>query len=158
MYAQVDSQGHTSQVLDSILDHDTDSTAVTMKDKYVTTRSGTKRLRQTTQGWKLLVLWKDGSKQWIPLKLLKEANPIEVAEYAHSQGLEEQPAFAYWVPYVLRKRDRIISAVNSRIKRITHKYGIEVPTSIEHAKLIDKRNGNRYWQDAIDKSDCKEED
>ena len=26
-----------------------------------------------------------------------------------------------------------------------------MPTSVEHAKESDKRNGNRFWQDALDK-------
>ena len=120
-----------------------------IKDKYVTTRSGTKRLRKTTKGWRLLVLWKDGSQQWVPLRLLKESNPIKVSEYAVAQGIDAEPAFAYWVPYVIRKRDRIVKSVNSRIAKATHKYGIEVPTSIEHVRSIDLRNANRLWQDAI---------
>ena len=151
MYSQVDSEGRTFQVLDSVLDHSTDSTAVPMKDKYVVTKSGTKRLRQTTKGWKMLVLWKDGREEWVPLKLLKETNPIEIAEYAIANSISEEPAFAYWVPYVIRKREKIIATVNSRIARATHKYGIEVPKSMADAIRIDQANGNRFWQDAIAK-------
>ena len=33
-------------------------------------------------------------------------------------------AFIWWVPYTLRKRDIILSAVNKRIRKTTHKYGI----------------------------------
>ena len=151
MYTQIDEHGNSYLLLDSIIDHSKNASAVEMQDKYVVTKSGTKRLRQTTKGWRLLALWKDGSQQSIPLKLLKESNPIEVAEYAISRGLEKEPAFAYWVPYVTRKRDRMISSINSRIPKSTHKYGIEVPMSVEHAKSIDTRNGNRLWQEAIDK-------
>ena len=151
MYMQVDSEGRSTLLLKSILDYSMDSTAVPMSDKYVTTKSGQKRLRQTTAGWKLLVQWRDGSEQWVPLKLLKESNPIEVAEFAVARDIKDFPAFAYWVPHVLRKRDKIISAVNSRIKRTTHKYGIEVPRTIEEAKRIDAQNNNRFWQNAIDK-------
>ena len=85
------------------------------------------------------------------MKLLKENYPIEVAEYAEANDIANEPAFAYWVPYTLRKRDRILSSVHSRIKKATHKYGIEVPMSVEHAKKIDLANGNRCWMDAIDK-------
>ena len=99
----------------------------------------------------MLVLSKDEEEQWVLLKLLKETNPIETAEFAKSRGIEGEPAFAYWVPYVLRKRDRIISAIQSRINRATHKYGIEVPTSVDHARAIDASNGNNLWMQAIDK-------
>ena len=84
-----------------------------MEDKYFVTKSGTKQMRQTTVGWKLLVQWSDGSRQWIALKILKESNPVQVAEYAFARGLGDEPAFAWWVPYMLRKRDMIVLAVNS---------------------------------------------
>ena len=36
--------------------------------------------------------------------------------------------------------------------RVTaHKYEVEIPTSIDHAKRLDKQNGNRFWQDALAK-------
>ena len=55
------------------------------------------------------------------------------------------------MPYTLRKRDRIIAAVNSRVRKATQKYGIEVPTSIAHAKHIDEKNSNTFLADAIHK-------
>ena len=44
----------------------------------------------------------------------KESNPVEVTEFAISQGVENEPAFAWWVPYTLKKRDIIVSVVNDR--------------------------------------------
>ena len=32
-----------------------------------------------------------------------------------------------------------------------HRYGIEIPTSIAHAKRIDLKNGNNFWMNAITK-------
>ena len=151
MYSQVDSDGHQSQLLEAIIDYSKDDNAVHKSDKYTVTRSGRRRLRQTTAGWKLLVRWKDGNEQWVPLKLLKESNPVDVAEFAQAREIQDEPAFSWWVPFTLRKRDRIISAVNSRVKKTSHKYGIEVPTSVQHAKEIDECNGNTYWADAIAK-------
>ena len=40
----------------------------------------------TTKGWDMLVRWKDGSQSWIPLKDVKESNPLETADYAISRG------------------------------------------------------------------------
>ena len=51
----------------------------------------------------------------------------------------------------LRRRDIIIAAVNSRVKRTTHKYGIELPRSVDEALRFDKHNGNTFWRDAINK-------
>ena len=122
-----------------------------MADKYFITTTVTKRMRQTTQGWKFLVKWTNGTRQWIDLKILKESNPVQGAEYVTARDIAEEPAFAWWVPYVLRKRDVIVSAVNSRVRRISHKYGIELPTSVKHAIDIDHKNGNTLWQDALKK-------
>ena len=108
-----------------------------MADKYITTKTGTKRMRQTTVGWKFLVEWANSSRQWIDLKILKESNPLQVAEYAIARNIGEEPAFAWWVPFVLRKRDVLILAVNSQVRKTIHKYGIEIPFSVRHAIEID---------------------
>jgi hypothetical protein len=63
----------------------------------------------------------------------------------------DEPAFAWWAPYMLRKRDQIISAINTCCKRRTHKFGIEVPTSVQHTLEIDKETQTLYWHDAIQK-------
>jgi len=82
---------------------------------------------------------------------MKEAQPVEVAEFAKARGIDKEPAFAWWVPYKLRKRDIILSAVKRRVRQTKQKYGIELPTSIKHAKDLDKKNGNTLWVDALDK-------
>jgi hypothetical protein len=97
------------------------------------------------------VKWKDGAKQWIPVSILKESNPVEVAKYAKARDIDTEPAFAWWVPYTLRKRDAVVSAVKARARKITHKYGIEVPQNVNHAHKIGKKNGNTLWGDSLEK-------
>ncbi len=43
----------------------------------------------------------------------------------------------------------IVSAVNSRVQKTSHKYGIELPTSVKHAIEIDCKNGNTLWKNAL---------
>ena len=81
----------------------------------------------------------------MPLKDIKESHPVEVAEFAKARGLIDKPAFAWWVPYTLKKKDVIISKVKARLRKITHKYGIEISTSVEHAIELDRTNGNQLW-------------
>ena len=107
------------------------------------TKSG-KRKRQTVTGWFLKVRWKDKSEHWLPLSLLKESNPVDVADYAKASGIADEPAFDWWVPYTLKKREAIVSAVNARLRKTTHKYGIEVPRTVEHTYKLDQRNKNTY--------------
>jgi hypothetical protein len=151
MLTRVDSDGHVTMALDCILDFEKDDTAYGTKDKYVYEKNGRRRLRKSTQGWKLKVLWKDGTTNFIPLKDIKESNPIEVAEFAKARNIHNEPAFCWWVPYVLRKREVIISKATARIRETTHKYGIQVPRSIKEAESLDRANGNTFWRDAIDR-------
>ena len=155
LYAEADSNGHASVFLYKIVDHRSSGEAVKMSDKYITSKNGTRRIRQTTAGWDFLVEWTGGTRQWISLKMLKESNPVQVAEYAVARDIAEEPAFAWWVHYVLRKRDVIVSAVKSRVVRTTHKYGIELPKpgkdTIEHARKLDQKNGNTLYMTALQK-------
>ena len=57
----VDSGGFSVNLLEAITDYQKDNTTVDIADKYVITFKGTRRLRMTTQGWKLKVLWRDGT-------------------------------------------------------------------------------------------------
>ena len=67
--------------MDEIIDHKTDGSAVSKDDGFETTKNGQRRPRRTTKGWFLLVTWKDGSSDWVPVKDLKESYPVETAEY-----------------------------------------------------------------------------
>ena len=78
-------------------------------------------------------MWKDGSEAWVPLKDMKESQPIEIAEFANSGGIEKEPFFAWWIPYTVQKLDIIIFAINTHIQKTTHKYGIEIPIYVKHA-------------------------
>ena len=151
MYSQVDSEGFSTTLFDSIIDHKSNGKAVPKDKMFVYTKSGQRRHRKNTEGWKLLVRFKDESEQWIPLKVLKETNPVDVAEYAKAEGIDDEPAFAWWVPYTLKQRDRIIASVNARARKVTHKYGHEVPFTLDDAKRIDAANGNDLWAKAVQK-------
>jgi hypothetical protein len=150
MYAQCDLNGNQYMLLDSIIDHKVGSNALTREHQIITV-NGRQHHWKTTTGWKLCVEWKDGSTSWERLANLKESYPIEVAEYAVAHGIEKEPAFVWWVPYVLRKRDRIISAVNKRYHSRMHKFGFEIPKTVERALQIDRELGNTLWRDAIAK-------
>ena len=116
MLTQVDSDGYSLSLMDSIIDNHKDpSQAIPIEDKYITTKSRQRRLRKTMKGWKLHIKWKDKSKAWINLADMKEVHLVETAEYARARGISNEPAFAQWVPYTFRKREVILDAVKNRI-------------------------------------------
>jgi Reverse transcriptase (RNA-dependent DNA polymerase) len=152
LFAQVDPEGNRLALLDDIIDYRTNGKQVTMDKGTVTTSMGTKRKKETTIGWELLLQWKDGSTTWVPLKDVKETYPVQAAEYAIAAGISGQPAFAWWVPFTMKKRKQIISKVKSKYWIRTHKFGIKIPKTVLEALAFDRENGNTFWWDAI----CKE--
>ena len=112
------------------------------------TPSGTQRRVITTKGWEVNLKWKDGSTTWKKLKDIKDSYPVQMAEYAVENRVSEEPDFAWWVKFVLRKRDCIISKTQRHWLK-THKYGIRVPNTVEESILIYKENGDTLWWDAI---------
>eukprot|EP00934_Nitzschia_sp_Nitz4_P008349 Nitzschia sp. Nitz4//scaffold712_size1567//12//1007//NITZ4_009323-RA/size1567-processed-gene-0.1-mRNA-1//-1//CDS//3329557200//8339//frame0 len=80
------------------------------------------------------------------MKDIKDAYPVQLAEFVHATQQHVEPAFAWWTPYVLKKKHRIIAKVKSSR---THKYGFRIPKTVKEALEIDKENGNTLWWDAI---------
>lgn len=150
LYQQIDDDGYSNSLLSSIIDHEKTKDALEKKDGMYNMH-GTKKRRITTKGWKVKVKWNNGTSSWIPLKIAKESNPIETAEYALSRNLQDEPAFAWWVNHTLRKRDRIIKQVGRKSIRKNMKFGVKVPSTIEEAEQFDKENNNDLWKKAIDK-------
>ena len=151
IFSQVDQEGRSYAILKEITDHRKDGNAITKDESTFVDRNGKTQTRMTTRGWDMQVEWKDGTSSWIPLKDLKESNPVEVAEYAVANQIAEEPAFTWWVRQVLRRRDRIVGKVKSRYWVRTHKFGIELPKSVKEALAIDERNSNDFWRKAIEK-------
>jgi hypothetical protein len=155
LFSQIDSEGRQYVLMNEISDHRRDATALPISEGWLTMKNGRKVRKRTTKGWQLLVEWKEGGSDWIDLKDLKESYPVDVAEYAKANKISEEPAFAWWVNDVIRRRNRIIAKVKSRYWKTTHKFGIELPHSVEEAFAIDRKNGNNFWRDTIEKEMSK---
>ena len=143
--AQVDEEGHRQLMIDEIIDHCTNSDAMPRERGHYMTQDYTMRWKMTTKGWELCVIWKDGSTNWIELKDLKSAYPVQLAEYAINDKIEDQPVFAWWVPYVIKKRTRIVSKLKSKYWQRTPKYGICKPKNIDEAEAIGKMEIRIGW-------------
>ncbi len=111
MFAECDGDANQHVLFDTTVDHKSDGSAVQYADRFVKV-NGRQHVKKTTKGWKLCVKWKDESTSWETPADLKESFPIQVAEYAVCQSIDNEPAFAWWMPYILKKRNQIIAAVN----------------------------------------------
>ena len=88
------------------------------------------------------------------MKDIKDSYPVQLAEYAIENDLQHKPAFAWWVPYTIKKKGRIIAKIKSKYWERTHKYGIRIPKDVKEAIEIDKENERLglevpKWWDAI---------
>jgi hypothetical protein len=92
LFAQIDDEGNRHVLFEEVVDHRTNGKQVLQQDAFIMNRSGTRRRRETTIGWELLVRWKDGSTTWVALKDLKESYPVQLAEYAVNSRIAEEPA------------------------------------------------------------------
>ena len=88
LYSQVDSEGKQYRYFVAIINHRKNTKAVDKVDQFRTHYG-----KKTTTGWNLEVEWKDGTTSWLPLKEIKETNPVEVANYAISNRIDTEPAF-----------------------------------------------------------------
>lgn len=142
--SQVDDEGHRQMMLEEIEDHRKTSDAI-KKDE--NDARSTKII--TTKGWELLIRWKNGSTDWVKLKDLKDAYPVQLTDYAIKNKLQDEPAFAWWLPFANKKRRAILKKIKTKYWDRTHKYGIRIPKSIEEAKRIDEKNKNTLWMDGL---------
>jgi hypothetical protein len=155
IYSQIDSEGRQQALMKEISDFRKDGTAIAREDGFTISSNGNRTPKVTTRGWQLLVEWKDGTSDWIDLKDLKESNPVEVAEFAMHNQIQDEPAFAWWVKTVISHKNRIISKVKSKYWKTSHKFGIKLPHTVDEALAIDKQTGTDYWTKAIDKELAK---
>ena len=153
IYVQCDANVNVHLLLDSWVDchKKRKMTSLTKQQSSIWGRPVT---RKTTADWEICFQWKDSSTSWEKLSKLKESHPMQTAEFAIVQRIEHKPAFNWWVKYVLKKRDRIIARIRklqTRYLKKSHKFGIELPKTIEQALALDAKNGNTLWADVISK-------
>ena len=146
MSSQVDEEGRNIQIVDSIFDCRENSNEVNKSNACFRTKSGYHRLLRTTSGQSLLILWENREEEWMLLNNIKKSLPLQTAEFAVARRIVD-----WQVPCTLRRRDRMIAGANKRVIRVTHKHGVELPTSVDHVKRLDEINGNNLWIDAINR-------
>jgi len=71
----------------------------------------------TTKGWSVKIRWMDDAITWVPLNVMKNSQPLILAQYAKAMKIDTEPAFLWWVPHVLRQSSRLLS----KVKTLFHK-------------------------------------
>lgn len=150
LWDNTDDDGWDYGLLYEIVGHRKNAQAVPKSQGFIETPTGSRKRVVTTKGWDMKVKWETGEISYVPLKIVKESNAAEVAEYAIRTEIHDEPAFAWWVRTALKQRDAMIDKVCRRIRKRS-KFGIEIPNNFEEAVALDRKNGNTLWQDAVKK-------
>ena len=108
--------------------------------------------------------------QWLYLRDMKASYPLDIAEYVVANNINEEPEFNWWVEDALRKRYQVTSRMewcgvyapdmgqggsNKKYWCTTHKFGIEVPKTVQEDLKIDCKTGTDFWEKAIRKEMTK---
>ena len=115
MISQVDSEGRHYQVLTGVTEHSRYDSAITKVNGFIKYSNGNLHQNSTDNVWKLLVECKYGLVDWVTLKELKQSNPVQLAEYAMSNEISDEPKFSWWIKETLSCWDRIISKINPSV-------------------------------------------
>ncbi|KAL7479872.1 hypothetical protein ACHAW6_005592 [Cyclotella cf. meneghiniana] len=129
LYALCNLDGNQYAMLDAIVDYKKNHNVAISRSNQVKIVNGKKIFSHSTCGWELCCEWKDGSTSWQKLSDLKESQPLQVAEFALAMGIAYELAFNWWW---------------------THKFGIELPKTVDEAYAINKATGTTFWHDAFE--------
>jgi hypothetical protein len=121
LYSQVDAEGNRYAIFEETIDWRKTPEALENHEILQVSHFGNIHWRRTTKGYQLCVRWKDGSTSWEPLKDLKEVYPVQVADFAIAQGIDDLPGFRWWIPQVVKRREAIIKSIKTCFKKKTHK-------------------------------------
>ena len=83
------------------------------------------------------------------MKDIKQTYPIDLVDFAIQKGIAEEPAFAWWIPFVIKKRNRIIAKIKFEYLTRTHKFGIIIPRSVDEKIKLDHLNKDTLWWSCI---------
>ena len=155
LLAQFDEEDHLQMILNENIDLKQDVNDIGKEGVFTKTPNGMKRRKMTTSGWQLYIQWKDRSTDWVALKEVKKSYLVELEDYTKRTKIDDEPEFAWWVPYVQKKREIILSKVKSKYWKWTHKYGIRLPNSVKEAYELYEENKNNLWWKGIEEEMAK---
>jgi Reverse transcriptase (RNA-dependent DNA polymerase) len=106
---------------------------------------------QSRGQWFFEVLWDNGLVTWESLQHMKRIDMTAVADYAVDNNLQGKEQFGGWVRTSTRCKQRIISKIMRRQSFNQFKYGVELPRNMEEAIMLNRKNNNTLWQQAVKK-------
>ena len=105
--------------------------------------------------WEVEVAWDDGTKTWEPMLHLKQDDPLILAKYAHDNDLTDESGWK-WAKWLTKDPEKFIRLAKAFAARAMkqgnqYKHGVQVPCTYKEAVKLDELNGNKLWQEAVQK-------
>ena len=102
--------------------------------------------------YNVMVEWENGEITSEPLSIIAADDPVTCAIYARDNNLLELDGWKRFKRLAKRQKKLFRMANQAKLRSYNtapkFKYGFEIPRDYNHAKWLDKRNGNTKWQDA----------
>ena len=105
----------------------------------------------------VLIKWKElDEPSWEPMEIIKEDDPVTLAEYARDNGIQEKAVWKWSKRYLAFKktgRARIaqLYAKMNKKRGPKYKFGQRVPRTLQEAYEIDEETNSTGWAEAIKK-------
>ena len=100
----------------------------------------------------LEILWDNGDVSWEPLANVRKDDPITLAKYAKDNNLLNQRGWS-WARKIVKnnkKYERMYKLMQGqKVQGPKYKFGIQVPRTKKEARMLDEKNNNTLWEDAM---------
>ena len=102
----------------------------------------------------VLCIFKDPNKstQWVSMFALALQDPVLIIVYARKMHLVDRNLFQMLIIYcTVDASSDLVRAYKAKVRPggPKFKFGIQVPLGVKQALVLDRKNGNTKWQDAI---------
>jgi hypothetical protein len=101
-----------------------------------------------------MIEWENGEITTEPLAIIAADDPVTCTIYAREHGLLDKPGWKRF-KHIVKHEKHFSHQTKNRAKLMyfstaaRYKYGFEIPRTYEHAIILDQRNWNTLWGDAI---------
>ena len=103
--------------------------------------------------YNVMVEWENGEITSEPLQTIAADDPVTCAIYAKENNLLDKPGWKRFKSLAKRQKKftRLVNQAKLRSFNTAprYKYGFEIPRNYQHGLLLDERNKNTKWKDAI---------
>jgi len=125
--SRLDDQVYDTRHINEICDYRFDSKMIPKDKAFIISLNGNRAPIVTIKSCDIRVRLNDDQTAWVPLNIMKNCEPLLLAESASRMNITNESIFHWWVPHVLAKKTRLLNKVQAVYHKNDLKFGIKVP-------------------------------